>query len=107
VIGDVLGEPGRKVARSAANISPEARETMNIALNARGEAQGQRGISGSTIGSGSNARAAAGARRHPAHRQQCGLWGGRAGKAPAACGGLISSNWPAVRQLPMPCEGRS
>ena len=45
VIGDVLGEPGRKLARSAANISPEARETMNQALNARGEAQGARAIS--------------------------------------------------------------
>ena len=45
VVGDVLGEPGRKLARSAANISPEARETMNQALNARGEAQGQRAIS--------------------------------------------------------------
>jgi len=45
VIGDVLGEPGRKLARSAANISPEAKETMNQALNARGEAQGARAIS--------------------------------------------------------------
>jgi hypothetical protein len=44
VVGDVLGEPGRKLARSAANISPEARETMNIALNARGEQQGARAI---------------------------------------------------------------
>ena len=42
VVGDVLGEPGRKLARSAANISPEARETMNQALNARGEGQGAR-----------------------------------------------------------------
>ena len=45
VVGDVLGEPGRKLARSAANISPEARETMNQALNARGEGQGTRAIS--------------------------------------------------------------
>jgi len=45
VIGDVLGEPGRKLARSAANISPEAKETMNQALNARGAAQGERAIS--------------------------------------------------------------
>ena len=45
MVGDVLGEPGRKLARSAANISPEARETMNQALNARGEAQGARAIS--------------------------------------------------------------
>ena len=44
MVGDVLGEPGRKLARSAANISPEARETMNQALNARGEGQGERAI---------------------------------------------------------------
>jgi hypothetical protein len=42
VVGDVLGEPGRKLARSAANISPEARETMNIALDERARAQGTR-----------------------------------------------------------------
>jgi hypothetical protein len=44
VVGDVLGEPGRKLARSAANISPEAKETMNQALDARGRGQGSRAI---------------------------------------------------------------
>ena len=42
VVGDVLGEPGRKLARSAANISSEARETMNQALDARSRGQGDR-----------------------------------------------------------------
>ena len=42
VVGDVLGEPGRNLARSAANISPEAREVMNQTLDARGRGQGDR-----------------------------------------------------------------
>jgi len=36
------GEPGRALARSAANVSPEARGTLNTAINARYEEQANR-----------------------------------------------------------------
>ena len=80
-MGDVLGEPGRKLARSAANISPEARETMNQALNARGEAQGARAhLAGWITSLVSPTRTPSSRRSTPpaAQRDQPGLSGGRA-----------------------------
>ena len=41
-IADVLGEPGRSVARSAANVSPEARETLEGFTQGRKSGQNQR-----------------------------------------------------------------
>jgi hypothetical protein len=42
MIADVGGEPARALARSAANISPEARQTLNQAITPRFQQQGER-----------------------------------------------------------------
>lgn len=42
VVMDVLGEPGRGLARSAANLSDTARDTLNRTIDPRAESQGDR-----------------------------------------------------------------